>query len=493
MLKELKDKTNLTLTENGAVTYKTTNSRCLDFFSTVGGMRFASERDIINSFIKAYTENPDTAMKLLFFARDVRGGLGERRVFRTILNWLAQNEPESVNKNIAYISEFGRYDDLLSLIDTKCQKNMINIIKTQLKTDLNSMEKNSEVSLLGKWLPSVNTSNKDTVYKAKKLAKCLGMTDKEYRQTLSSLRSYISIIENNLRTNDYTFDYSKQPSKAMVKYRKAFLINDQERYTEYLNDVTSGNKKINTSTLYPYELVRPYLGYSYNDSFMRDITEEEKNYLNTTWNNLPDYGNEENLLAIIDTSGSMYWNDGGLPACVAMSLGLYIAERNTGEFHNHFIEFSDDPTLIELKGETFADKLRYASTFNEIGSTNLEAVFKLILDTATENNIPQEEMPSKLIIISDMEFNETVKNPDKTNFKNAEIIFAENGYTLPDVVFWNVSSRNKNQPVKMYKSGVALVSGCSANIFEMVAGGVISPFVFMEEVLNKERYKCISA
>ena len=240
MLNYLKQEANKTVTENGAETLITTGSDCLDLFATIGALRRESDREIITRFIRAYSENRDIAMKLLFFARDIRGGLGERRVFKVILNWLAYNEPSAVRKNIEHVAEYGRYDDLLCLMETDCEKETLDVLKAQLDTDLNALENGGEVSLLAKWLPSVNTSSKEAVLYAKKIAKHFGMSDASYRKTLVALRSHIRIIENNLREKDYSFDYEKQPSKAMYKYRKAFMRNDTERYKGFINKVTSG-------------------------------------------------------------------------------------------------------------------------------------------------------------------------------------------------------------------------------------------------------------
>lgn len=496
MLEMLKNEANKTYTENGAVTYRSTGSDCLDLFASIGGMRKADDDEIIRKFVRAYTEDPDSAMKLLFYARDIRGGLGERRVFRVILKWLADNLPQTVIKNIEYIAEYGRYDDLLVLLGTKCEQKAIWVIRKQLAKDMSALAEDGEVSLLAKWLPSINASCKETVKAARHLAKALGMSEAFYRRTLSMLRAKIRIIENNLRKKQYDFDYSKQPSKAMFKYRQAFLRNDYERYRSYLDSVKKGTVKMNTSTLTPYDLIAPYLSrdhYYNGGSFLKELSEDEMEIINTTWNSFTDYGNDENMIAVIDTSGSMYWQSSPVPAAVALSLGLYIAERNNGAFANHFIEFSESPQLIELKGETFVDKLRYVTTFNTVADTNIEAVFRLILDAAVKNNVPQSELPTKIVIISDMEFNICVRNGDLTNFENAKRMYAEHGYKLPDIVFWNVASRNSQQPVQMNEQGVALISGCTPRIFEMTAGGILSPTVLMDEILGSDHYKPIAA
>ena len=497
MLQHLKNEANRTYTENGAVTHATTFSDCLDLFATIGALRSSSEETIINRFIKAYSENPDLALKTVFFARDVRGGLGERKVFRVCLKWLAENAPASARKNLIHVAEFGRWDDLLSLMGTPCEQDVLALIKAQLEADLEALASDSEVSLLAKWLPSVNASNALTVSQAKRIARYLGMMDSTYRKTLVKLRERIRIIENNLREKDYSFDYSKQPSKAMFKYRKAFYRNDGERYEEFLGKVTRGEAKLHASTLMPYELVEPYLDWNAynrdNRAFMKPISDEERTALNATWESLPEFGNDENALAVIDTSGSMYCGGKPMPGAVALSLGLYFAEHNTGAFKNHFIEFSDNPQLIEVKGDTFVDRLRYVASFNEVASTNLESVFDLILSAAVRNSVPQEELPATLYIISDMEFNYCVKNSGATNFENAKAQFEAAGYKLPRVVFWNVQSRNTQQPVTQNEQGVALVSGCTPRIFNMLANGQLSPMGYMMVILGAERYAVIAA
>ncbi len=484
MLNYLKNEANKTYTENGAATYRSTGSECVDLFGTIGAIRNNSEQEIITRFVRAFTENPDIAMKILFFARDVRGGLGERRVFRTLFRWLAVHYPESVKKNISYVAEYGRFDDLLVLIGTPCQVSMVDFIRNQLAKDVEASHADGEISLLAKWLPSVNASDKETVKNAKILIKMLGTTDKEYRRTLSMLRAKLRIIENNLREKDYTFDYSKQPSKAMFKYREAFRRNDSERYGEYLQKVVGGEAKMNTATLMPYELVGPYI----NRYFVPDESIE------TAWNNLEDFTNGENALAVIDGSGSMYSNYGSVtPITVAMSLGIYFAEHNKGAFANHFITFSENPQLVEFKGETLYDKVKYCKSFNEVANTNIQKVFELILNAAVKNNLPQSELPSTLYFITDMEFDYCTEDASLTNFEYAKKIFEEKGYKLPRMVFWNVESRNMHQPVKQNEQGVALVSGCTPAIFSMVADGTLSPYKVMMDIIGSERYKKIAA
>lgn len=485
MLEHLKNEANRTYTENGAVTYATTYSDCLDLFATIGALRSSNEQEIISRFVRAFTEDPNLALKTLFFARDVRGGLGERKVFRVCLQWLAHNAPASVKKNIPYVAEFGRWDDLLSLLGTPCEKDAMLLIKKQLEADLESMDMGDDVSLLAKWLPSVNASNAQTVQYAKKIARFLCMTDATYRKTLVKLREHIRIIENSLREKDYTFDYSKQPSKAMFKYRKAFYRNDGERYGEFLGKVSRGEAQLHTSTLTPYEIIKPF--------FYEHVGDQEASAIDATWNAQEDFTRNENALVVIDGSGSMYSRTDPMPATVALSLGIYYAERNTGAFHNHFITFSERPQLVEIKGETILEKVRYCHDYNEVANTNIQKVFELILRAAVNNNVPQSEMPSTLYIISDMEFDCCARGAELTNFEYAKKIFAEAGYDLPRVVFWNVQSRNKQQPVTQNEQGVALVSGCSPRIFSMLTSGILSPLGYMLDILGAERYEKIAA
>lgn len=481
MLNVLKKEANKTYTENGALTNRSSFSHCVDLFGSIGALRRRPDEDIIGRFVKAYAENPDLAMKILFYARDVRGGLGERRVFRTLLRWLAVNEPASVKKNLALVAEYGRWDDLTELLDTPCRTAALEIVKNRLAADLSAMEQKGEVSLLAKWLPSVNASNVETVCRAKDLARALGMTDAQYRKTLSSLRAYLRILENNLREKDYTFDYAKQPSKAMFKYRRAFCRNDGERYSEFMDKVSRGEATVHTGTLTPYELAEA------------SIRDGEDPALDATWRSMPDYAGDENALCVIDGSGSMYSWGSPMPAAVAMSLGLYFAERNKGAFANHFITFSAHPQLVEIQGETLFQKLQYCARFNEVANTNIQAVFDLILETAVKHNVPQSELPTKLFIISDMEFDSCAENADLTNFQSAARRYAAHGYELPQLVFWNVDSRHEQVPVTVNDRGVALVSGCTPRIFSMAMAGELDPYGFMMSVIGSERYAPIAA
>ena len=483
MLEFLKREANKTYTENGSVTYRSTGRDCLDLFATIGALRRESEQEITARFLRAYAEDPDLAMKILFYGRDVRGGLGERRVFRIMLRWLAVSKPESVVRNLPYVAEYGRWDDVLVLLDTPCRAEALALLKQQFDADLAALSSDGDVSLLGKWLPSVNASNDETIRAAKQIANAFGLSDRDYRKTLTKLRAQIRILENNLRKRDYTFDYSKQPSKAMFKYRKAFLRNDAERYGAFMQRVSTGEVKLNTGALYPYEIIEK--AYHCDDA--------ERLSLDATWRALADYTQDENALVVADGSGSMYWGGKPMPAAVAQSLAIYFAEHNRGAFRNHFITFSMNPRLVEIKGRDIVDKARYCETFNECANTNIQKVFELVLNAAVRNRVAQKDLPSTIYIISDMEFDSCAAGASLTNFEYAAKLFRQAGYRLPNVVFWNVSSRNQQQPITTNEQGVALVSGCSPRIFSMVMEGSLDPFTFMLSVIDTERYAPIRA
>ena len=489
-LEDLRKEENLTYTENGALTNRSTNSYCLDLFATIGALRNAEDNEIISRFIKAYTEDRNMAMKMLFFARDIRGGLGERRAFRSIWKWLSLHEAESVRKNIANVPEYGRFDDLLSLLGGPCEKGMLSFIKEQLDKDLAALKTGDTVSLLAKWLPSVNTSNKDSVKTAKKLAKAMGFSDAEYRKVLVSLRAEIKLMENYLRQKDYSFSYEKQPSKALYKYRLAFLRNDKERYSAFLDKAEENPSVMNTGTLTPYDIVAPIIN---KDKERVAISKWDRRSMDITWKALPDYTGAENALAVVDGSGSMYCGFGYTPATVAQSLGIYFAEHNKGCFHNHFITFSETPSLVEVKGRDIVEKLRYCMSFDECANTDLQRTFDLILKTAIQNRAKQEDIPEKLYIISDMEFDYCANHGEMSNFEYAKKEFAKYGYRLPQIIFWNVESRNRQQPVTKNEQGVALVSGTSPQIFSMLSKGILDPYSFMLETLSSERYERICA
>ena len=462
-------------TENGALCYDSTFNYLLDFFAMGGSCRNRSDEDIIELFMKAYNQDRIKAIQLLFYFRDVRGGQGERRLFRVILNHLASID-NGIEKLIPIIEEYGRYDDLYCLVGTRFESQMFSYLHTKFLEDLES----EYPSLLGKWLKSENTSSKESRKLGRLTRKAFNMSPKDYRKALSKLREKIDIVERKMSNNEWSeIDYSKLPSRAGLLYSQAFMNNDYSRYHEFMCPDIDCCVKLNASALYPYEIVKDVPEYGSVDELKRSV-------LNNYWANIPDYlnGESSNSLAVIDVSGSMT----GTPMEVAVSLGLYMAERNTGEFHNHFITFSSLPKLIEIKDKwDFVDRVRHIKSSDWGYNTDIEKVFLLLLNKAKKFNLSQDDMPKLVYIISDMEFDvATVGSNSDTVFEGLAKVFKENGFELPHLVFWNVDSRQNNIPV-IGVGHYSLVSGFSPVIFETVMKQLSAEEV-MNEVLNKERY-----
>lgn len=496
-LDNLKTEANYTKTLNGAKTHGSTGDACLDLFSVAGGMRCRSEADQIRLFDRAYIENPEIAMKLLFHIRDIRGGIGEREIFRTLIRHVAKTWPESAEKNVLWISEFGRWDDLMCLMGTPCQKEVVRIIRQQLEQDLDAIarrengELEAPVSLLGKWLPSANTSSARTRGQAKVLMSALRMDAKQYRQMLTKLRANSCVTERYLTNKQVEkIRYEAVPAKAMLTYRDAFHRKDQERFDAYVEAAACGEAKMHCDTLFPYEILRPYFSSGY-----RANTPKQEGVLDALWDNLPMEIGSRNAIAVVDTSGSMYCNRPGTPkpALISQALGIYFAERCQGVFRNHMITFESNPHLVELRGKNLLEKLRYVQSFPWGMSTNLEAVFDLILNTAVNSDAKQEEMPAVLYIISDMEFNCAIRDPDKTVYENAREKFASYGYQMPAVVFQNVNSWQMQAPVTANTRGAALVSGAGISSMKEKFDGNVTPLSHMLKVLNSKRYEVIHA
>ena len=509
-LNTLKKEASKARTMNGARTYRTSSDACLDLFAVAGGMRGKPEKELVRLFDRAYIENPELAMKLLFYIRDIRGGLGEREIFRTLIRHVAKTWRSSARKNVALIAEYGRYDDLLCLMGTPAQKEVVRVISTQLEEDIKALDARdtadtqaqgdtpAHISLLAKWLPSINASSPRTRGQAKILSRALGLKEVDYRKLLTRLRAAISLTE--CRLTDKKIDkisYESVPAGALLKYRSAFERRDGDRFGEYLVYALEGEKKIHCDTLYPYDLVRPYMRDVSVGWFSVDmpaaIPGEE--VLDLMWDHLGGDVAGRNAISVIDTSGSMYWTRKGriTPAIVSQSLGLYFAEKCRGTFHNMFITFESRPHLIEIHGKTLRDKLRYIQTAPWGGSTDLEAVFDLILRTAVEAGAPQEDMPDTLYIISDMEFNAAMENPDKSVYESAKEKFEACGYAMPAVVFQNVNSWQMQAPVRAHTKGTALVSGAGTGSFKYKFDGNITPMEHMLRVLNGPRYACVHA
>jgi hypothetical protein len=465
-----------TLTENGMTTNSTTLNECVNLFFQVGALRGQDKQRLISKFSKAFTEDSLTAMKILFWARDVRGGAGERQIFRDIITWLAETHPTTLKKNVHLISEYGRWDDFLTLVTSKtCWEVALECIRLGLL---------NEDGLCAKWMPRKGV-------KANIIRKYLGVTPKQYRKLLVRLTN---VVETPMCSKDWSsIDYSKLPSLASSRYQRAFLKNDTKRYEEFKLALENGETTVNAGALYPYDVVKSI-------QFNGDNTVSQ-----AQWESLPNYMEDstDRILPIVDVSGSMGCSAGNNPnlTCmdVAVSLGLYISERNEGVFKDTFLTFSSNPTLQVLNGP-LVDRLSQLKCADWAMSTDLQKAFKLILNQAVKHNVPVEEMPTKLLILSDMEFNEaTSSNWDRVSEWNPTAqqmikgMYEEAGYEMPDIVYWNIQSRNDNCPTRFDETGTALVSGFSPSIMRSILSCKnITPYEVMMETIDSPRYEAIT-
>lgn len=507
----LQETNNFGYTENGAVKRTSTGTKLLDMFALGGAYRSRSDEDVILLFKNAYEENPVYALKCLFYLRDVRGGQGERRFFRVCLKWAADHYTAAMQRNLEYVSEFGRWDDLYSFVGTKLESAAFAMMKTQLELDVAC----KTPSLLAKWLKSENTSSQESRMLGNMTRKYLGMTHKQYRKTLSILRERINVLERLMSENRWDeIEFDKIPSKAGLKYRNAFARRDiiKAKYEAFAKDETT---KVNAKTLYPYECVAEALkvmgvGYGYYYGSPKSYSDTDRLMVNKYWANLADYFNNAtfNGMAIVDTSGSMVrQDDAAAPINVAISLGMYCAEKAQGPFHNKFMTFSSNPTFVEIEGVDFCDKVSRMLGAKWGGNTNIEAAFDLMLNTAIRNHCSQDEIPKNLIVISDMEFDSCVTSGPvsrdrwggygnrlsnasrETLFESMKKKWAKYGYQMPKLTFWNVDARSNNIPMKD-DGTVSYVSGMSPVLYEQIMKG-LTAYDLMMDKLNSERYACI--
>ncbi len=479
-------------TENGAFGYETTGKALVDLNFAVASLRNEGERQIVDRFIRAFYEDRTLAMKWLFFLRDARGGLGERRTFRIIIKYLAGSFPEMVGGLIEIMAEYGRFDDLLCLFDTPVEKKAMTVLKAQLEKDVRDMGGNRSISLCAKWMPGNNTSSKETRQNAVKLQSFLGLTAKGYRKLLSSLRAYLNVTEVYMSDNRWDeIDYTGVASRANILYRNAFLRHDEARRKNYLEAVQKNQAVIHSGLLMPHEIV---VRYTACEGWRMTVSAEDA-ALEALWKNLPDtVAGAKNVLCVVDGSGSMLCpvGSGNTTALhVSNALGIYFAERMGGAYHNRFITFSSSPRYVDLSScRTLKEKLELAFSYDDCTNTNLEATFDLILQTAAANRLRQEELPQTVLVISDMEFDSAVRtcNTD-TLFDTIKKRFARYGYKMPKLMFWNVNSRTNVIPVRENELGVGLVSGYSVNVCNMVLSNELNPFACLKKILDGERYR----
>lgn len=480
---------NVSVTENGAVGYKTTGKALLDMNFMVSSMRSMSVKGVEALFSAACSEDLKAAVVWLFFARDREQGMGERRMFRICLRYLAREFPDIIRKCLLFVPFYGRWDDLWCLLDTRLKTDVLELTKRQLTDDMKAVVHEQPISMLAKWMPSLNTSSKDTRNNAEIIRSHLGLSPKYYRKILTRLRSRLNIVETSMSSGEWDkINYSAVPSRANLIYNDAFLRHDEQRRREYLGKVEKGDEKINASVLFPHDVL-----HKYTDGF--NIASREDPAVEAMWKALPDMtaGKETcGTIVVADGSGSMTAHIGttNISALeVANALAIYFAERLNGPFRDKYITFSLSPQLVDLGGaSTLLGKLNIAMEHDEVANTDIMKVFMLILETALHSRLPQDQMPSNILIISDMEFDMATVTHQEHLFEDIRKKFESAGYKLPRLVFWNVMNRSATIPMRQNSLGVALVSGFSPNIARMVFSGELDPYKNLMETLNSARY-----
>ena len=486
LLNYMKGDSNYAYTENGALTYKSSGDALYNLFSLAGSYRSRSDEDVLLIFYKAFEEDPSYAMKCLFYLRDREEGCGERRFFRVVMRDLAISYPEFVRKNMHLIPEFGRWDDLYVFDDTPLAQEAYDFMHEQFEKDL----KSNIPSLLGKWLASENASSKETRRLARRTASQFGLSAREYRKALTTLRTRINIIENLMSQNRWDeIEFDKIPSRAGLIYRNTFRTREEtkEAYRAFMENKET---KVNASVLNPVDIAEKIYQQNGLYSSIVRIPDVERRAFQKYWDNLKDYynGREERGIAVCDVSGSMI----GRPLYAAVSMSAYIARRGNGPFKNHFITFSDNPKLVEFSGVDICDKFVRAANAEWGNSTNIEAVFDLLLKTALRHNLTQEDMPTRVYVFSDMEFNAGLKMRTSEKVQTLMEQIADEwrsyGYELPSLIFWNLNARQDNFPALGER--FSHVSGFSMNLVETILS-VKTAMDLMYEKLNSERYKNI--
>lgn len=486
----VKTNTNIKTTENGAFAYSTTGKALIDLFAQIGALRPRTEREIADKYAAAFAADPLLATKMLFYAGNVRGGLGERRTFRICLKWLAQNHADIVIKNAALVPHFNRWDSMFVLIGTAAEKEMWKVIAEQLNTDMAAVaaskhtKKPKPISLLAKWMPTETASSKDTRALARKCMTNLGLTPRAYRKVLSALRRHLKVVETSMSAREWeAIQYAQVPSYAMKNYRNAFAKHDPDGFSAYKASLVKGETKVNAATLFPYDLVHQYL----NKNWYRAITADD--IIEAQWKTLPNYvEGENNILVMADVSGSM----SGRPMETSVGLATYFAQRNKGDYHNLYMTFTDQPHFIEIReGATLAETITQVMRTDVGYNTNLEAAFNEILAHAVRNRVSNKDMPKALVVISDMEIDRYVRYHGVDFVDAMRTKFARQGYTLPKLILWNVEARNDTFFTK--QEGVLMVSGQAASTFRELCGNLDGKTAWdlMLETLGNKMYDCV--
>ena len=474
-----------TRTENGAAALATTGDARLDFFGVAGSLRTADRLRIERLFAEAYKADPLFATKIAFYLRDVRGGLGERKTFRTLIQYMAKYHPEALRPNLDLIGVYGRYDDMYCLIGTPLEDEMWAAMKKQFEEDRKDLENGRAISLLAKWIKTADASSKETRRLGILTAQKLGYQVYEFKRIVRAMRKHIGVVETLMSTGRWDqIKYSEVPSRAMMIYRNAFMKHDANRYGMFVQKAVKGEETIHSAALYPYDIVEKVLQMGWSSYSIK-----EDDTLEAQWRQLPNYVEAgTNALVIADTSGSMH----GRPLATSVGLAIYFAERNTGAYHNMFMSFSGTSRIQVLKGETLAQKIRSINMSDWQNNTNLKAAFEHVLEIALNNHVAPADMPKSLIVISDMEI-DYCGDRNWTFYENMSLKFRKFGYQIPNIIFWNVASRHDIFHADRSRTGVQLVSGQSAAVFRQVMQCVeLNPVEAMEKIIGSERYEAIA-
>lgn len=430
----------MTLTENDAPQYESTGQKCLDLFSHIGSYRTAYRRIVLESFNEAFKENPLVAAKILFWVRAARKGGGERVVFHTIMKEIIKDSPKFIEDNAELLTQLGYWKDLYEYFDNR---------KVQ---DVIAEAIHNKDRLACKWAPRKGPH-------AKRLRDLLNTTNKKYRRWL---KDHSETVEQQMSDEHWDdIKYKSVPGQAMRKYKKAYDRHDRnERFKNWKLDDT----KASVSASYPHDVIKLICNPAWMDSFLEDA---DFDLAEKQWRNLPDYIKEgENILPMIDVSGSMT----GLPMLIAVSLGLYLSEHNKGSFNDTFLTFSGSPELIRLQGASLKERIERIVRADWGMNTDFEKAYRSILDNAVSFNVPQSAMPTMLLVLSDMQFDQSQRGYrwgdrqlDESQPVHFEIIqeeFKAAGYEMPKIVFWNLSASHcEGSPARSNDADVAMVSG----------------------------------
>lgn len=465
LVKGMTKEANKTHTQNGMKIKRSSSDAVVDLFFAIGASR---GKNILPLFQKAVAEDMDLAVRVLLYARDVREGMGERKLFRDCIQDFAQRDYKQAQRLVSRVPELGRYDDLFAFVGTPVEREALDLFARKL---------NEGDALAAKWAPREKSAKRNLAYK---LRKHMGLSPREYRKLLTSATD---VVENNMCAGKWQgIEFSHVPSVAAARYQKAFLRNDENRYRDYLASLAKGHKdvKINAGAVYPYDIVR-------------SLKTGVESAAESQWSALPDWiSTDRSFVPLIDTSGSMNVRVGGIvPAIdVAISLGLYCAQRAKSAFKDHFITFTSTPQWIDVSDLSLAQAVQTTRAAPWGMSTSVERAYELIVDTAVKHGVPQEDMPEFLIIFSDMQFDQANRGANKIN-KNIKQKFTGAGYEVPKLVYWNLQDYGSNTPVDFDKEGTALVSGFSPSLMKSVLSMDVESFTplnIVKEAVDKPRY-----